>query len=76
MEDTVLLATEPKYLMDRTTFYWNPLCPDNRLRVPAQCTLSEISKIRIPVEIVRNGQLLKPTNNLPEDLKANSRRIE
>lgn len=76
MEQTVSFATEPRYLMDRENFYWNPLCPDNRLRFPTEITLKEIGEIRIPVRIFRNGQLLDPSGSLPEDVASNTRVIE
>jgi hypothetical protein len=76
MQNTVSFATEPKYLMDRENFYWNPLCPENQLRLSLECTLKEISNIRIPVRIFRNGQLVKPSENLPEDIAANTKPLE
>ena len=75
MQETVSFATEPKYLMDSENFYWNPLCPENHLRFSLECTLMEISEMRIPVRIFRNGQLLKPSESLPEDVEASTRRI-
>ena len=75
MQSTVSFATEPKYLMDPENFYWNPLCPENHLRFSLECTLAEISEMRIPVRIFRNGQVVKPSGNLPEDIEANTRRL-
>jgi len=76
MENTVSFATEPKYLMDRDGFYWNPLCPENHLRFSTEYTLREISGVRIPVRIFRNGQLVGPSGSVPEDIKANTRQLE
>lgn len=75
MQNTVSFAREPKYLMDGENFYWNPLCPENHLRFSLERTLMEISEIRIPVRIFRNGQLVEPSGNLPEDVAANTRRL-
>jgi len=64
---------EPKYLTDGTSFYWNPLCPDNHLRFSPDATAEEIKRVRIPVRVFRNGEVLP--NNMPEDIAANTRRI-
>jgi hypothetical protein len=74
-DDKASFATEPKYLMDSENFYWNPLCPENHLRFSLECTLMQISEMRIPVRIFRGGHLVEPSAILPDHIESNTRRL-
>lgn len=66
---------EPKYLMDETSFYWNPLCPDNRLSCSPEPTPETVGEHLVPVRIFRNDKPVDPSGVLPEDIATNVRRI-
>jgi hypothetical protein len=69
-------TTEPKYLMDEASFYWNPLYADNYLLFTPEPTADEtVKKHKVPVRIFRNGEPVEPNGNLPEDIAVNSRRL-
>ena len=69
-------TTEPKYLMDEGGFYWNPLYADNHLLFTPEPTVDEtLRKHKVPVRIFRNGQLIEPSENLPDDVAATTRRL-
>ena len=61
---------EPKYFMDDTSFYWNANCPENHITSPIKAP----GKVRI--SIFRGGKELFPSDELPEDIKANIERID
>jgi len=65
----------PQYLMDQNGFYWNPECPDHNLRFSPGLTAEDIRKVRIPVRIFRNGELVIPGTNLPKDIRENTRTL-
>lgn len=59
----------PQYFMDSESFYMNPEHPDNHLRIPPEATAEDIKKIRIPVNIFRDGKYVDPNGVLPQDIK-------
>lgn len=70
-------TVEPKYLMDETSFYWNPFCPDNQFDVmPMPESNPDVAGVcLVPVRIYRNGKRVAPDDGMPDDIRMNARRI-
>ena len=66
------MSNVPRYLMDKSGFYFNPECPELGLTFNGPITINEIKQIRIPVRIFRGGELVVPGGPLPADVEADT----